>query len=103
MLAWMLVFARTADPDPLVGNFVVPTDTPGIEIVETWDHLGMRATGSHDVRFADALIPAAHAVDVRPPTGWATRRRGPCAPRRSRGSATPRATGGSGRCCCSRR
>ena len=73
MLAWMLVFARTADPDPLVGNFVVPTDTRGIEIVETWDHLGMRATGSHDVHFTDALIPAAHAVDVRPPSGWAER------------------------------
>ena len=73
MLAWMLVFARTADAEPLVGNFVVPTDTPGIEVVETWDHLGMRATGSHDVFFADALIPADHAVDVRPPTGWAER------------------------------
>jgi alkylation response protein AidB-like acyl-CoA dehydrogenase len=69
----MLVFARTADPEPLVGNFVVPRDTPGIRIVETWDHLGMRATGSHDVYFEDALIPADHAVDVRPPAGWAER------------------------------
>lgn len=73
LLSWMLVFARTDDAEPLVGNFVVPTDTPGIRIVETWDHLGMRATGSHDVYFEDALLPADHAVDVRPPSGWAER------------------------------
>ena len=33
----------------------------------------MRATGSHDVFFEDVLIPADHAVDVRPPSGWAER------------------------------
>jgi len=31
--------------------------TPGMEIIETWDAMGMRATGSHDIRFADAFIP----------------------------------------------
>jgi len=73
MLAWMLVYLRTDDPEPLVGNVVVPADAPGVQIVETWDHLGMRATGSHDVTFQDVVVPASYAVDLRPPSGWAER------------------------------
>jgi alkylation response protein AidB-like acyl-CoA dehydrogenase len=42
--------------------------------VETWDHLGMRATASHDVIFEDAEIPAEYAADLRPPAAWATER-----------------------------
>jgi alkylation response protein AidB-like acyl-CoA dehydrogenase len=29
----------------------------GMEIVETWDAMGMRASGSHDIQFEDAFIP----------------------------------------------
>ncbi|HUI25345.1 MAG TPA: acyl-CoA dehydrogenase family protein [Candidatus Kryptonia bacterium] len=29
----------------------------GMEIVETWDAMGMRASGSHDIQFNDAFIP----------------------------------------------
>jgi alkylation response protein AidB-like acyl-CoA dehydrogenase len=29
----------------------------GMEIVETWDAMGMRASGSHDIVFRDAFIP----------------------------------------------
>jgi alkylation response protein AidB-like acyl-CoA dehydrogenase len=28
----------------------------GMEIIETWDAMGMRATGSHDIQFTDAFI-----------------------------------------------
>jgi alkylation response protein AidB-like acyl-CoA dehydrogenase len=31
----------------------------------------MRATGSHDVLLDDVLLPADHAVDIRPPADWA--------------------------------
>lgn len=31
--------------------------TQGMEIVETWDSMAMRATGSHDIQFTDAFIP----------------------------------------------
>ena len=31
--------------------------TEGMEIVETWDSMAMRATGSHDIQFADAFVP----------------------------------------------
>jgi alkylation response protein AidB-like acyl-CoA dehydrogenase len=65
------VWARTDDEDPLVGTFVVPRDTPGIEVIETWDHLGMRATRSDDVVFDGALIPEDHAVDIRRPSDLA--------------------------------
>jgi len=48
-LAYHLVWARTDEPELRVGTFVVPGEAPGIEIVETWDHLGLRASVSHDV------------------------------------------------------
>ncbi|MDR6711054.1 alkylation response protein AidB-like acyl-CoA dehydrogenase [Pseudomonas hunanensis] len=65
-LSWYLVWARSDDSDPLVGGFLVHKDTPGITIVDDWDHLGMRATCSHEVRFDDVLIPLDHAVSVSP-------------------------------------
>jgi alkylation response protein AidB-like acyl-CoA dehydrogenase len=69
-LRWMIVWAATADDDPdgvRSGSFLVPADAPGISIVETWDHLGMRASASHDVVFDDVEIPVANAWDLRPP------------------------------------
>ncbi len=69
-LRWMLVWARTDEATPRVGNFLVPADRPGITIVPTWDQLGLRATGSHDVAFADVALPAHHAVDIRLPGAW---------------------------------
>ncbi|WP_261557109.1 acyl-CoA dehydrogenase family protein [Frankia tisae] len=38
--------------------FVLPMDSPGISIVETWDTMGMRATGTHTVVFDDVPAPA---------------------------------------------
>ncbi|WP_437880764.1 acyl-CoA dehydrogenase family protein [Pseudomonas sp. LRF_L74] len=65
-LTWYVVWARSDDADPLVGGYLVHRDTPGITIVDDWDHLGMRATCSHEVRFDDVLIPLEHAVGVSP-------------------------------------
>ncbi|HTE85205.1 MAG TPA: acyl-CoA dehydrogenase family protein, partial [Dehalococcoidia bacterium] len=64
-------WGRTADDPPLLGRFLVPRDAPGMRVVETWDHLGMRASGSHDILFEDALLPLEYAVDLRPPAAWA--------------------------------
>ena len=69
-LAWMLVHARTDEADPRVGFFLVPAPGPGIVIEETWDQLGLRASGSHDVVFTGAEIPLDHAVDIRAPGEW---------------------------------
>lgn len=70
ILRYLLVFARTAGDDPHTGIFLVPADSPGISVIETWDHLGMRATGSHDLIMDGVTIPADHALDLRPPAGW---------------------------------
>ncbi|TWS95679.1 acyl-CoA dehydrogenase family protein [Reyranella sp. CPCC 100927] len=70
-LRWLLVWARTdIDGQPQVGSWLVPSDSAGIEVIETWDHVGMRATSSHDVVLTDVVVPADHAVDIRPPGEW---------------------------------
>ena len=70
LLHWALVWARTDEAEPRVGPFLVPMQVPGIRIVRTWDHLGMRATGSDDVVFEAVEVPAEHALDLRPPSAW---------------------------------
>lgn len=70
-LRWLAVWGRTDDPQPRVGVFLVPRESAGIRVIESWDHLGLRASGSHEVVFTDVLLPADHAVDLRAPTEWA--------------------------------
>ncbi|WP_213954419.1 acyl-CoA dehydrogenase family protein [Variovorax sp. dw_954] len=70
-LHWLAVWGRTDEPEPRVGTFLVPRDAPGVRIVASWDHLGLRASGSHEVIFEDVAIPLAHAVDLRAPAEWA--------------------------------
>jgi len=69
-LKWLGVWGRTDDPEPLIGTFLVPAKSPGIRVVETWDQLGMRATGSHDVILENVFIPDAYAVDIRTQKAW---------------------------------
>ena len=70
-LTWFSVWAKTDEPEPRVGNFLVATGSPGITILPAWDHLGMRATVSHEVVFEDTPTPLDHAVDIRAPADWA--------------------------------
>jgi len=69
-LRWFMVWARTDEAQPRTGSFAVPANTPGLRIVESWDHLGLRASGSHDVILTDVDIPAAYAGELRPSEGW---------------------------------
>ena len=64
-LRWMAVWARTDDPEPRVGSFLVRNDAPGITIERTWDHLGLRASRSDDVTF-DATPAVGAILDGRP-------------------------------------
>ncbi|UMZ13469.1 acyl-CoA/acyl-ACP dehydrogenase [Pseudomonas sp. MPFS] len=64
-LTWLAVWARSDEPEPRVGTWLVHRDSPGIRIEETWDHLGMRATGSHDVIFDEVFVPLERAVDIQ--------------------------------------
>jgi alkylation response protein AidB-like acyl-CoA dehydrogenase len=70
-LTWFSVWAKTDEAEPRVGNFLVAAHSPGITIHPAWDHLGMRATVSHEVAFESTPIPFEHAVDVRHPADWA--------------------------------
>ena len=70
-LAWLLVWARTDDPMPVVGNFLVPATAPGVRIEASWDHLGLRASGSHDVVLDGVAIPADYAGTLAPVADWA--------------------------------
>jgi alkylation response protein AidB-like acyl-CoA dehydrogenase len=72
-LTWFSVWAKTDEENPRVGNFLVAADSPGITILPAWDHLGMRATVSHEVMFVDTPIPLEHAVDIRAPADWASK------------------------------
>lgn len=70
ILKWYAVWAKTDEEDPRVGLFLVPSGLPGTHIVETWNHLGLRASGSHDVVFEDVVFPLDHEIDVRKPDEW---------------------------------
>ncbi|MEX2246835.1 MAG: acyl-CoA dehydrogenase family protein [Dehalococcoidia bacterium] len=51
----------------VIGMFTVPRATPGIEIVETWDTMSMRATASQDLALTDCWVPEAAMVGMRQP------------------------------------
>jgi alkylation response protein AidB-like acyl-CoA dehydrogenase len=70
ILKWYAVWAKTDEPNIRVGLFLVPAGLPGTRIVETWDHLGLRASGSHDIIFDDVVFPLDHEIDVRRPEEW---------------------------------
>ncbi|CAN7591696.1 acyl-CoA/acyl-ACP dehydrogenase [Acidovorax sp. LjRoot66] len=71
ILRWYLVWARTDEEVPRTGAFLVRAGAPGIRIDPSWDHLGLRASGSHDVHFDSVPVPASHALELRLPQDWA--------------------------------
>jgi alkylation response protein AidB-like acyl-CoA dehydrogenase len=55
VLDYMIIPAALEDGSDEVARFLVPAG-PGLEIVETWDALGMRTTGSHDIYLHDVCV-----------------------------------------------
>jgi alkylation response protein AidB-like acyl-CoA dehydrogenase len=47
-----------------IAQFIVPRETKGLEIVETWDTMAMRGTGSHDVVLTNVKVPLDALVQV---------------------------------------
>ena len=47
-----------------MGAALVPVDRPGVEIMNNWDGLGMRASGSHDVIFTDYFVKDEEFADI---------------------------------------
>ncbi len=56
-LDYAILPATLQDGSGEVARFVTPVG-PGFEIVETWDAMGMRSTGSHDVVLKGVRAPA---------------------------------------------
>uniref|UniRef100_UPI003101A25C acyl-CoA dehydrogenase family protein n=1 Tax=Neorhizobium sp. EC2-8 TaxID=3129230 RepID=UPI003101A25C len=67
-LTHFLVWAHTDEVPARVGTFVVPNGGPGIQVVENWKSLGMRATGSHDVEYTEVEIPAENVLELVDPS-----------------------------------
>jgi alkylation response protein AidB-like acyl-CoA dehydrogenase len=43
--------------DPLIAHAIVPASAPGLVIVKTWDHHGLRASSTHDVIYTNVELP----------------------------------------------
>ncbi|QFZ21080.1 acyl-CoA dehydrogenase family protein [Saccharothrix syringae] len=64
-LAYHVVWAVVDEPGvPRVGHVVVPADAPGITWLDTWDHLGLRASNTHDVVYEGVELPADAFVEI---------------------------------------
>jgi alkylation response protein AidB-like acyl-CoA dehydrogenase len=63
-LTWFNVWAVTDEPEPRVGFFLVHRSAPGWHVEDSWDHLGLRASASHDVIFDATPTPIDHAANL---------------------------------------
>lgn len=74
-LAYQSVWVSAVEPDgdaehPRVGHISTPNDRPGITWLDTWDHLGLRASNTHDVRYDNVELPSAAFREIpRQPDG----------------------------------
>lgn len=61
-LDWVQVSAGVEGSDE-VGDFLVRGDD--VQVIETWNTIGMRGSGSHDVLLEDVFVPARYQVGTR--------------------------------------
>src|SRR5208283_4439411 len=62
-----MVMATLEDTNPpRSSTFLIPKGTPGLELIETWDAMGMRATASHDLVIKDVHLSAIAMGESRP-------------------------------------
>ena len=54
-----------ADGTPVSRLLFFPAEA--CEIIDTWDSIGLRGTGSHDYSVADVVVPAARSLSFREP------------------------------------
>lgn len=68
ILATSVTFESDSGTEVL--HFAIPKQSEGVEIVETWNTIGMRGTGSHDVVYNDVFVADAAVVARRPAGRW---------------------------------
>ena len=63
----VLTMARVDDGEQSrTATVMVPTSDPGTEIVDDWDAMGMRGSGSNPVTFSDVFVPDANILHLEP-------------------------------------
>lgn len=55
-----------AEEGRIVLNMAVPMASEGVKVLDTWDALGMRGTGSHDIELRDVFVPEERVLARRP-------------------------------------
>lgn len=69
-----LLMTSAVYDDPEAGasvlHFGVPFKAEGVAILDTWDTMGMRGTGSHDVELKDVFLADAAVSGRRPQGKW---------------------------------
>jgi len=67
-LDYFIIPAALQDGSGDVARFVIPAGEH-IRIIETWDALGMRSTGSHDIEIVNARVDAGQMISRGKPAG----------------------------------
>jgi L-evernosamine nitrososynthase len=52
-----VIFVSAVRPDNETVTVIVPKETPGVKVIDNWDAMGMRASGSGDVEYVDVPVP----------------------------------------------
>src|SRR5690606_19293002 len=59
-----------SEDGPQVLHCAIPFSAEGVSVEQTWDTVGLRATGSHTVVLDDVFVPDAAVSLVRPADVW---------------------------------
>ncbi|MFG2824574.1 acyl-CoA dehydrogenase family protein [Kitasatospora sp. NPDC048365] len=65
-LAWLVVDARTTEPQPRRGLFLIRGDSPGLEIDPSPELIGLRAAAAHEVTLDGVRVARDAAVGLAP-------------------------------------
>ena len=69
-----LLITSAVYEDPTAGktvlHFALPMNTPGVSVEPVWQAMGMRGTGSHNVRLSNVFVPEQKIALRRPAGKW---------------------------------
>ncbi len=63
---FMVMATIEGSAPPRSATFLIPRNTPGLQVIETWDAMGMRATASHDLVIKGVRVPSIAMSESRP-------------------------------------